>query len=254
MASCHISVKKKKKQNNLTVVVKLPSSWLSSHRCRWSSVKSQPLPITLNGDPSHSFEPATIRLPDDPSHSFESATLRLPSNRQPFDFPATLRIPLNRRPFTFPTTVRLPSNRRPFVTKSSISSRWPFAFLPSGPLSLSLSKFFQFFLVLIFLLINPREIWLMCIFVSTNIHRQRDILLLLLLLGFLIHLQFWLFYLSFLVLVILVFIYLPFCSVWFLRNCKRTVITPKLFPLFNLLFFFFCFVFNIFAIMLCLVS
>ena len=23
------------------------------------------------------------------------------------------------------------------------------------------------------------------------------------------------------------------CSVWFLRNCKRTVITPKLFPLFN---------------------
>ena len=58
----------------------------SSHRRRWSSVKSQPSPIKLDGDPSHSFKPATIRLPGDPSHS-----------------------------------------------------QWPFAFLPSGPLSLSLS-------------------------------------------------------------------------------------------------------------------
>ena len=103
------------------VAIKLPPSPLSSHRRRWSSVKSQPSAIKLNSDPSHSFEPVTIRLPGDPSHSFE---------------PAILHIPLNRQPFAFPATVRLPSNRRPFVTKSSISSRWPFAFLPSGPLSL----------------------------------------------------------------------------------------------------------------------
>ena len=60
------------------------------------------------------------------------------------------------------------------------------------------------------------------------------------------------FYLSFLVLVILVFIYLPFCSVWFLRNCKRTVITPKLFPLFNFYYYYyyFCVLFLI-SLLLC---
>ena len=210
-------IPQKKKKNNLTVAVELPSSRLSSHRRHWAPTIADEAPLRAN----------RCRLSS-------TATLRIPLNRRPLDFPATLHIPLNQQPFAFlriddHSTSRRPfaflwigdhsTSRQPFTflwTGDPSPSRRPFAFLqigdrslpkaqfppgdrsPSFPqvlsLSLSLSKFFQFFFVLIFLLINPREIWLMCIFVSTNIHRQRDILLfLLLLLGFLIHLRFWLF-------------------------------------------------------------
>ena len=148
----------KKKKKNLTIVVDLPSSRLSSHRHHWAPTVVDEAPLRANHRRLSSM-----------------ATLRIPLNQRPFDFPATLRIPLNRRPFAFPATVRLPSNRRPFVTKSSISSWWPFAFLPSGPLSLSLSlNFFNFFWFWFFCLLTQEKSDL-CVSLSPPTFTDREI-------------------------------------------------------------------------------
>ena len=91
-----------------TVTIKLSRCRWSSNRRRWSSVKSQPSPIQLNGDHSH---------PGDRSPSFIPATVCLPSNRRPFAFPATVRLPSQHsllRPFT---ELRL----RCFILESVIS-------------------------------------------------------------------------------------------------------------------------------------
>ena len=132
----------KKKKNNLTVTVELPSSRLSSHRRQWAPTVADEAPLRAN----------RRRLSS-------TVTLRIPSNRRPFDFPTTLRIPLNRRPFAFlqigdHSTSRRPfaflwigdhsTSRRPFTflwTGNPSPSRWPFAFLRIGHRSLPKAQF-----------------------------------------------------------------------------------------------------------------